>query len=84
MKITKKQLRDLIKEEVAANSKAIDGVRQVVELWDSIHNSLRDDESKKMFEDYLGQNFEAYTKKWRDDRDDREDPDDTSASIEEY
>ena len=81
MKITKKQLRDLIKEEVAASSKAIDGVRQVVELWDSIHNSLRDDESKKMFEDYLGQNFEAYTRRWREDR---EDPDDAPTDIEEY
>ena len=81
MKITKRQLRTLIKEEVTANRKAIDGVRQVVELWSSIHNSLKDDESKKMFEDYLGQNFEAYTRRWREDR---EDPDDTSADIEEY
>ena len=81
MRITKSRLRNLIKEEVAATSKAIDGVRQVVELWSSIHNSLKDDESKKVFEDYLGRNFEAYTKKWRQDR---QDPDDTSVSIEEY
>ena len=80
-RITKKRLRALIKEEVAANRRAIDGVRQVVELWSLIYNSLKDDESKEIFEDYLGRNFEAYIERWRKDR---EGPDDTSANIEEY
>ena len=74
MKITKAQLRKLIKEEIASQDrevndrKAIEAVRKVVGLWDSLWKSLPDNESKQLFEDYLNKNLEIYNKRWREDR----------------
>ena len=70
MKITKTQLKRLIKEELNSGREAIDKVREVVVLWDSLYKSLADNESKELFEHYLNENLVIYTKRWRKDRKD--------------
>ena len=80
MKITKSQLKQIIKEELeeaqermltgdeAADQLAVDGVREVVELFSRLYNSLPDEGSKELFEQYLNENVELYTETWRKER----------------
>ena len=76
MKITKSQLRQIIKEELssivsedsASDQMAVDKVREVVELWNESYNNLPDDESRALFEDFLNQNLKLYTERWQRER----------------
>ena len=70
MKITKTQLKQIIKEELNSGREAIDKVKEVVVLWDSLYKSLADNESKELFERYLNKNLAIHTKRWREDRKD--------------
>ena len=77
MKITKSQLKQIIKEEIgetfndedeASDQMAADGAREVVELFSDLYNNLPDDKSKELFEHYLNKNVDLYTKRWQKER----------------
>ena len=69
MKITKSQLKQLIKEELeealnedeASDQMAVNRVREVVELFSRLYDSLPDESSKELFEHYLNKNVDLYT-----------------------
>tara|TARA_R110000851_G_scaffold10650_1_gene38190 strand:- start:2025 stop:2291 length:267 start_codon:yes stop_codon:yes gene_type:complete len=76
MKITKAQLKQIIKEELSmsineddeSDQRAIDKVKEVITLFSKLYNELPNDESKELFEHYLNKNVEIYTKMWQKDR----------------
>ena len=47
---------------------AVDKVKEVVTLFSGLYNSLPDDASKEIFEHYLNENVELYTKEWQKER----------------
>ena len=95
MKITKSQLKQIIKEELSsiteggamghyegpsAAQAVIEQVKQVVTLFSDLYNGLPDNESKELFEDYLNKNVELYTETWREER--AEGPEEAPSDIE--
>ena len=83
MKITKSQLKQIIKEEFSKTinedpasdqmdassiNLVIDQVREVTTLFADLYNGLPDDESKELFERYLNENVVLYTKTWQKER----------------
>ena len=88
MKITKTQLRKIIKEELSniteggyaghyegtSDQMAIEQVKEVTTLFADLYNGLPDDESKELFEYWLNANVRLYTKEWQKERQEREDP----------
>ena len=84
MKITKTQLRKIIKEELSniteggamghyehtPDDAVIDKVGEVTTLFADLYNGLPDDESKELFEQYLNENVQLYTERWQEERED--------------
>jgi len=77
MKLTKTQLKQIIREELVKEAsggseedqEAVDLVYGVVQAWDAAHRKLRNfPESQKLFEDYLKSNLELYLQRWEEDR----------------
>ena len=75
MKITKSQLKKIIKEEFSSimedgtsDQMVIEQVKEVVILFAKLYNDLPDDESKELFERYLNENVVLYTKTWQKER----------------
>ena len=76
MKITKSQLKQIIKEELEdtlneaddSDQMVIERVREVVTLFSDLYNALPNDDAKELFETWLNANVELYTEKWRKDR----------------
>ena len=84
MKITKKQLKQIIKEELSniteggamghyeetPDQMVIEQVKEVTTLFADLYNGLPDDESKELFEQYLNANVQLYTERWQEERED--------------
>tara|TARA_R110000824_G_scaffold381817_2_gene574808 strand:- start:603 stop:902 length:300 start_codon:yes stop_codon:yes gene_type:complete len=82
MKITKSQLKQIIKEELSniaeggymghhdetSDQMVIDKVKEVVILFEDLYNGLRDAESKELFEEHLNTNVQLYTERWQEER----------------
>jgi len=76
MKLTKTQLKQIIKEELSrsineddeSDQRVIDKVKEVVNLFSKLYKDLPNDDSKELFEDYLNRNVELYTQRWQEER----------------
>ena len=82
MKLTKSQLKQIIKEELSniteggyaghyegtSDQMAIEQVKEVTTLFADLYNGLPDDESKELFEQYLNANVQLYTERWQEER----------------
>ena len=75
MKLTKTQLKQIIKEELSSinegdelDQRVVRELGEVVDLYRGFYDKLPDNESKELFEHYLNKNVEIYTKMWQKDR----------------
>ena len=66
MDSAKKELNEA--EDEQSDQWAVDKVKEVVTLFSRLYNSLPDDASKEIFENYLNKNVELYTKEWQKER----------------
>ena len=60
--------RGHLAEDEQSDQWAVDKVKEVVTLFSRLYNSLPDDASKEIFENYLNKNVELYTKEWQKER----------------
>tara|TARA_R110000744_G_scaffold36537_4_gene84236 strand:- start:30 stop:290 length:261 start_codon:yes stop_codon:yes gene_type:complete len=75
MKITKTQLKQIIKEELSSinegdelDQRVVRELGEVVDLYRGFYDKLPDNESKELFEYYLNENVKLHTRKWQEDR----------------
>ena len=72
MKLTKTQLKQIVKEELGEYTMATNAVEEALEAVlptiKEAYNSLADSESQAQFEELLLENIKSYVERWRAER----------------